>query len=131
MPSEHWDAIHIRDLKVECILGVYDEERHRPRPVIFNITLYFPGPSPAVNGDNFERALDYSAVSERIVQVIGLSSFRLIESLAEAAAAELLSVPGTAAVHVIVDKPGVPENARAAAVEIYREAVLDAPGGPP
>lgn len=121
MPCEHLDAIHIRDLKTECILGVYDRERRAPRPVVFNLSLYFRGPSPAVSGDDFERAVDYDTVSQKVVQMTRLSSFRLIESLAEAAAGELLSVPGTAAVRVTVEKPGVPENARAAAVEIYRE----------
>ena len=120
MDSNDLDRIHIRDLKAECVLGVYEEERNVHRQVVFNLTLFFHGPAGAID-DDFDRAVDYDAASRQVVELTRRSSFRLIESLAEATASLLLSIPGVAACRVVVDKPGIPRNSRSAAVEIYRK----------
>ncbi len=37
--SKNLDKIHIRDLLLRCIIGVYDWEREKKQDVIINITL--------------------------------------------------------------------------------------------
>ena len=37
----------LKDLEVSCILGVYEQERTQPQPVVFNIEIDYDFVSPA------------------------------------------------------------------------------------
>ncbi|OQX28871.1 MAG: hypothetical protein B0D92_06685 [Spirochaeta sp. LUC14_002_19_P3] len=113
---ERFDKIHLRDIRCYCILGVYPEERNKTREVIINLTLYYIPPA----ADNLEEALDYDAITQRVISHVNTSHFRLIETLAESIAGLLIPLPGLHACRIAVEKPGVPEGARAVAVEIIR-----------
>jgi len=118
--EQKWDKIHIRDLRVRCIVGIYPEEREKKQDVIINITLY-ADLRAACRSDRLEDTLDYKALKTRILARIEASSCRLIERLAECVAEIALEEPRVQRVVVTVDKPGALRFARSVAVEITRD----------
>lgn len=114
------DRIHIRDLALRCVIGVYEEERKEKQDVNISITLHADLSAACVT-DNFEHALDYKAVKQKVVALVESSSFFLIEALAEAIAQACLRFEPVERVDVTVKKPGALRFARTVAVEITRE----------
>ena len=118
--EEHLDRIHVRDLRLRCVLGIYPEERREKQDITVNIVLY-ADLRAAGRSDRIEDTVDYKEVKKRVVaQVEGSSSF-LIEHLAQRVAGLCLEEPRGEAVRVTIDKPGALRFARSVAVEIFRK----------
>jgi FolB domain-containing protein len=115
------DRIHIRDLAIDCIVGVHPHERTKPQRVILNITLD-SDLSRAGATDALADTTDYAALAAAVARVARESACLLIERLAQLVADTCLAFTGVAGVTVTVDKPGALPGARAAAVEIHRQA---------
>jgi FolB domain-containing protein len=116
------DRIVLRGLVFEGRHGYGDEERANPQPVEVDVALSLDL-RPAATSDDLERSVDYSAVTRQIGRVIESTSFRLIESIAEAIAEELLAAHAVVdEVEVRVHKPRIRlgQGAGTAAVEIRR-----------
>lgn len=113
------DKIHIRDLLLRCIVGIYPEERTHRQDVIINITLR-ADLGEACHSDRIEDTVDYKAIKKEIVAMVEQSSFFLIERLAEEIARICLKPPRVVLAQVSVDKPGALRFARSVAVEISR-----------
>ena len=113
------DKIHIRDLRLACIIGLREEERRGPQEVVVNITLE-ADLADAGQGDRIDRTVDYARVAEEVTALVAGSRFFLLERLAEAIAELCLAQPLVQRVRVCVEKPGALPAARAAAVEIVR-----------
>ena len=114
------DKIHIRDLHVRCIVGLYEEERKAKQDVFINITLHADY-REACRSDRIEDTVDYKEVKKRVVAMVEVSSFMLIERLAEEVARICLAAPRIERAVVTVDKPGALRFARSVAVEIVRD----------
>ena len=113
------DKIHIRDLQVRCVVGIYPEERVARQDVIINVTLHADY-GDACLSDRIEDTVDYKQVKKQIVAMAEASEFFLVERLAEAVAAVCLADPRVTRTDVTVDKPGALRFARSVAVEISR-----------
>ncbi len=113
------DQIHIRNLKMQTIVGTRPNERITPREVIFNIILECDM-RPAAEHDDLNLAIDYSEVRDRLVALGEKSQYYLIETLAQSAAEICLDFAGVKTVTVILDKPGALKKADSVAVEISR-----------
>jgi len=120
MDDPSLDKIHIRDLQVRCIVGIYEEERKAKQDVFINIALYADYRA-ACRSDRIEDTVDYKSVKKQVVQMVESSQFFLIERLAEEIASICLAPTPVKRVTVIVDKPGALRFARSVAVEITRE----------
>lgn len=114
------DRIHIRDLLVRCVLGVGPEERRDRQDVLINVTLHVDARSAAAT-DDLARAVDYRAITKRVLAEAEGSAHVLVETLAERVARLCLDDPGVAAVEVRVEKPGALRFARSVDVEIARD----------
>ncbi len=112
------DRIHIRDLRAQCIIGIYPEERTKKQEVVMNLTLY-ADLSRAGRSDAIADTIDYKALKKNILAAVEASDFQLIERLAEHIATIALGY-GFERVDVTVDKPGALRFARSVAVEISR-----------
>ncbi len=115
------DKIHIRDLLVRCIIGVFDKERDHPQDIVLNLVLHTDTRHAAAT-DELADTVDYKSLRDRICAFVEPSSFKLIESLAEQVAQICLATPGVAKAEVTVDKPGALAYARSVAVSIERTA---------
>jgi len=120
MDDRRLDCIHIRDLNVRCIIGVYDEERREKQDVTVNITL-FADLRPAGLSDRIEDTVDYATIKKEIVAMVEASSFFLVERLAERVAEICLGDVRVERVRVCVEKPTALRFARTVGVEITRE----------
>jgi dihydroneopterin aldolase len=120
MNSGPGDRIHIRDLTVPAVIGVYPEERNIRQELVLNVEIVTNLKEAGLT-DNFELTVDYDTLTEKISELVENSSFKLIESVAESVADYILGITGVNACRVTVDKPGAVRRARSVAVEIFRD----------
>lgn len=120
MAEAKLDRLHIRDLRVRCVIGVFAEERRAKQDVNINITLY-ADLAKASKSDRMEDTVDYKALKKRIVNEIEASSYYLIERLAGRVAELCLGEQRVQRVLVLVEKPGALRFARTVGCEIVRE----------
>jgi dihydroneopterin aldolase/D-erythro-7,8-dihydroneopterin triphosphate epimerase len=113
------DRIHIRDLRVRCIVGVFEHERHQKQDVVINLTLH-ADLRPAGQSDRLEDTVDYKALKQDVIALAEESSCLLVERLAERVAEVCLSHHGVQRVDVLLEKPGALRFARTVGVEISR-----------
>lgn len=118
------DRIHIRDLHLRCIIGIYDEERRDKQDLIINITMY-ADLRPAGKSDRLEDTVDYKAIKKQVIALVEESQCSLIEHLGDRIAEICLSEPRVQRAVVTVDKPGALRFARSVAVEIIRDRQSD------
>ena len=114
------DKILISDLMIRCVIGVHDWERKDKQDVLINIeleaSLHAAGAS-----DDFEDAVDYRAITKRVIELVQGSSFFLVEALAEAIAEICLEDDRVQRAKVRVEKPGALRFARSVGVEVDRK----------
>jgi dihydroneopterin aldolase/D-erythro-7,8-dihydroneopterin triphosphate epimerase len=111
--------IHIRNLALRCIIGVYPEERKDRQDVRINVSLDCNAPE-AGRTDCLEDAVDYKRISKGIISMVEESEFNLIETLAGRVADICLEDERVQTATVIVDKPGALRFAESVAVEVRR-----------
>ncbi len=114
------DKIHVRDLVIECIIGINPEERVTPQQVAINVSMECDL-SRGAAADRIEDTVDYKVINKRIIALVRDSKFQLIETMAEKIAETCLENPDVRSVSVTVDKPGALRHARSVAVEITRK----------
>lgn len=115
----HTDRIHVRDLNLRCIIGIYPEERKDRQDVVVNLVLEGDF-SRAARTDAIEDTANYKTITKRIIQLVENSEFFLVETLAERIAEVCLADPRVDRATVTLDKPGALRFARSVAVEITR-----------
>ena len=114
------DKVFIEALEVDCVIGIYDWERNIKQPVQLDIEMEFDNRVPAAS-DLIADTLDYKAVSKRLIQFVGESSYGLVETLAENCARIILDEFGVRKVRLKLSKPGAVRGARAVGVIVERE----------
>jgi dihydroneopterin aldolase len=101
------DLITLRGMRFLGRHGVTLEERLEPQPI--EVDVLIPADlREAGASDELARTIDYSAVFARVAEVVEHQSFRLLEALAEAIVAAVLSDARVAEVEVAVRKPKAP-----------------------
>ncbi len=116
------DLIELRGLRVTGIVGVLDHERAQPQPLEVDLDLALDL-SAAGSSDDLADTVDYGAVCAAAEQVIGATSFALLEALATQLAAAVLGVdPRIDAVTVSVRKlrPPVAQQLETSGVRVTR-----------
>ena len=113
------DIVFIRELRAETVIGVYDWERGIRQAVVLDLELATDNRRAAAS-DSIRDALDYAAVSERLLSFIEASEFQLIETLAERLADILLGEFGVPWLRLRLSKPGAVAAASDVGVEIER-----------
>ena len=84
------DQIHIEALEVRSHIGVPDIERATPQRLTVTLTLEPTTDFRALN-DQIAATIDYAAVCEAVKAVAAARPRRLVETLAEEIATELLA----------------------------------------
>lgn len=113
------DFIHIHELRLKCIVGVYDYERRETQDVILSISIGL-NLCGAGKSDKLEDTVDYKKLQDDIKSLVDHSSFQLIESIAESVADLCLKIEKIEQVKVLVEKPAALQFSRTVAVEIFR-----------
>lgn len=113
------DRIHIRDLRLRCILGLQDWEREKKQDITLNLTLH-ADLKTAGKSDDIADTIDYKAIKQSVIDLVESSNFKLLERLAEAVAEVCLRNERVTRADICIDKPGALRFARSVAVEITR-----------
>lgn len=113
------DKILIQGLKVNAILGIYDQERVTPQPIKVDITLYTIERDKD-RPDVFEGCLDYEQISLQVRAHIIAAKKLTVEALAEELAELCLSVDQAREVTIRVIKTRAIEFTDGVGVEIHR-----------
>ena len=113
------DMVFIRELQVETVIGVYDWERTIRQRVVLDIEMASDNRRAAAT-DGIDHALDYAAVSARVISFIECSEFQLVETLAEQVAGIILQEFSVPWLRLRVCKPGAVSQAKDVGVLIER-----------
>jgi dihydroneopterin aldolase len=113
------DAILIRDLRVEALIGIHKRERHVAQTLSIDLDIGIPG-TAVFASDKVADTIDYEQVTIRIKALAGSGHFRLVETFAERVAALLTAEFGAPWVKVSVAKIGILPNAKFVGVSIER-----------
>ena len=89
---ERLDRIHIRDLALRCIIGVYEEERREKQDVDHQHHAVRRS-AEGLPSDDVEDTVDYKILKKKVIALVEQSSCRLIEHLAEQIAQACLADP--------------------------------------
>lgn len=114
------DAILIRDLRVEALIGIHKRERHVTQTVSIDLDIGLPG-TTVFKSDKVADTIDYEQVSLKIKALAASGHFRLVETLAERIARLLLDDFGAPWAKISVAKIGVLANAKFVGVTIERK----------
>jgi 7,8-dihydroneopterin aldolase/epimerase/oxygenase len=115
------DQILISQLCVSTFIGATEEERRRPQRLYVSLVLETRGGFAGI-GDSLEKTIDYAVVAQEVKALAVRGERRLIETLAEDIAGELLRAHPLAAVEVEVRKHILPDT-EFVGVRIRREAL--------
>ena len=99
------DTIAIQGLRVDCIIGVHEHERHEEQPVLIDVSLSM-GLATAGRSGRLEDTCDYARVAEELQALLRFRRYALLEAAAEECAAMLLGLhPKIEEVMLSFDKP--------------------------
>ncbi len=115
------DIVFLRDLKIETIIGIFDWEREIKQTVTLDLEMA-ADVAHAAKSDSIEATLDYKAVAKRLIEFVGHSEYKLVETLAERVAEIVLNEFNVPWVRVRVNKPGAVRYAGDVGVIIERGA---------
>jgi len=115
------DIVYIRELEIETIIGIFDWERKVRQMISLDLEMGWDI-RPAAASDDIVHALDYKAVSKRLISFIEGSDFFLVETLAEQVAAIVREEFGVPWLRLRVSKPGALRGAKDVGILIERGA---------
>jgi dihydroneopterin aldolase len=113
------DIVFLRDLKIEAIIGIFDWEREIKQTLSLDLEMA-ADVAKAAKTDAIEDTLDYKAVAKRLIEFVGQSEYKLVETLAERVAEIVLSEFDVTWVRLRVNKPGAVRYAGDVGVIIER-----------
>lgn len=113
------DIIYLHDLKVDCILGIWEWERHTTQTVTIDLDMAIDVRQAAQN-DRIEDTLNYKGVAKRLIAFVSESRFQLVETLAERVAEIILTEFNVRWLRVRVNKKGAIRGATDVGVIIER-----------
>jgi dihydroneopterin aldolase len=114
------DKLFLHELRVEAIIGFWEWERRVKQIVSIDLEVATDSRA-AARVDSVEGALNYERLSQRVLEFVGGSEFKLVETLAEAIAEIAVKEFGAPWVKVSVAKPGAIPRARDVGVAIERQ----------
>ena len=113
------DIIYLHDLKIECVIGIWEWERRIKQTVILDLDMA-ADIRRAASTDHIDDTLNYKAVAKRVIEFVGHSQFQLVETMAEKVAEILLTEFKLKWARVRVNKRGAVRGAGDVGVVIER-----------
>lgn len=113
------DIISINKLKSYCIIGVNEKERLQKQEIFVDIELFGNFKNKSME-DSIEQTLNYSTVSNEVVNYVNSSKHYLIETLAEEISIICLKYRLVKKVKIEVHKPKALKNASNVSIKIER-----------
>lgn len=109
--------VFVRDLDLQALIGIYDQEKVKPQRIVVNIDLSVQEGS---GDDDIGHVVSYEIIVKKVEAIIAEGHTNLVETLCEKIAASCLKDQRVMAARVRVEKPDIIPNARSVGVEIER-----------
>ncbi len=113
------DIVFIRELRIKTVIGIYDWERKIKQDVVLDLEMAADIAEAAAT-DKIEDALDYKAVSKRIVSFVQESTYELVETLAEEIAKLIMTEFSVPWLRLTLNKQGALSMAKDVGIIIER-----------
>ena len=113
------DKIIIKDLLVRSIIGINPDERIKKQDILISMIL-FSDIRQAAQSDDIGDAVNYKAITKRVIEHVEESSDFLVEKLVSDIARLVLKEFHVERVRVRVEKPGALRFAKSVGIEIER-----------
>jgi dihydroneopterin aldolase len=120
------DSINIRDLNVDCVIGVNPDERQRTQRLVLQVELQL-NIDRAATMDRLDLTVDYEAVCSQILFLLRSGQFRLLETACQVVCRTLLLPPtdgerraAIEACKIRIDKPEGLKGQALPGVEVTR-----------
>jgi dihydroneopterin aldolase len=113
------DAIVIRELRVEALIGIHRRERHVMQTLSIDLEIGLPGEAVFAS-DKVADTIDYEQVALKIRALAASGQYRLVETFADRIAQALLQDFAAPWAKVSVAKVGILGNAKYVGVTIER-----------
>jgi 7,8-dihydroneopterin aldolase/epimerase/oxygenase len=113
------DAIFIRDLRVDALVGFHKRERLSPQTLTFDLQIGISN-TAVYESDRVADCIDYDKVATRVREIATAAHFNLVETLADRVARSILEEFDAAWVKVSVAKLAVLKGAGLVGVSIER-----------
>ncbi|HTT09809.1 MAG TPA: dihydroneopterin aldolase [Burkholderiaceae bacterium] len=117
--GEPLDVIFIEGLQAQTVIGIHQNELHRPQPVRLDIAAGIPR-SLACRTDRIGDTIDYSLLRTALLELLATHRLKLLEALAEEMAHLALEEFGAHWVRVVLTKPAKFDDLAAVGVAIER-----------
>lgn len=114
------DRIFIEELIVFARIGVYDWEQKSKQKLIFDIEMAWDSRQAAIK-DDVHYCLDYSEVSQLVIQYVESRSFFLIERVAYEVAEQIQACFGVDWLRLKLRKPGAVPQAKSVGIIIEKK----------
>ena len=115
------DLIFVEGFVGETVIGIHDNELHRPQPLVIDVHAGVPH-ARACDTDRIADTIDYGVVCERLRRLLVEHRLQLLEAFAESIADILIGEFGASWVRVRVVKPKKFSDVTAVGVQIERVA---------
>jgi dihydroneopterin aldolase len=114
------DLIRVVDLEVFAHIGVPDTERREPQRLLISLEMSVDSFSHAAGTDNLAWTINYAHVAEHVKKITAHRARKLLETLAEEIAADLLKAFPIRKITLEIKKFVLPD-AQYVSVKIERE----------
>lgn len=111
--------VFIRDLVLDCSVGIHEHEKQSPQRVRLNLDLAVHEPASAIN-DDYANVVCYEQITAEVRALINRGHVNLVETLAEDIAAICLGDVRVRSVRVCVEKLDIMPDTTSVGVEIER-----------
>jgi 7,8-dihydroneopterin aldolase/epimerase/oxygenase len=113
------DKVFIKNLQVYGILGIHPHEQRSPQRIQISLMVE-TDIQKASQADDIRQTVNYSTLTEQIVQFVEKSHYRTIEALILALADEILKNNKIFSIWLRIEKPNAVPRADSVGVEISR-----------
>lgn len=114
------DAIFIKGLKTEAVIGMYDWEQAFKQPLIFDLEILTDLRNCSTS-DAIEDTIDYKVISDKIIDWVENNQYELLEPLAEMICQRILEQHASAQrIELTCHKPNAVIQADSVGIRIVR-----------
>lgn len=113
------DVVFIEGLRVSCVIGVFDWERHIEQDLVIDVEVRTDVTATA-GADDISGGINYAELAEEITTHTRAAQRFTVEAVAEDVAALALRRPAALGVRVRVTKPGAVPTAAGVGVVVER-----------
>ena len=114
------DRIFLSEMKIETTVGIWEWEKRIKQQVIIDIEMSADIKKAAAT-DQIEDTLNYKAVAKSVRKLVEVSSFQLVETMAEKISELVIGEHNVSWVRVKVNKPGAIRGSKGVGIIIERD----------